>query len=117
MDGHFVPNLTFGPRLVSLLKKKTSLPLDVHLMVDHPGKVIPWFLEAGADWISIHVEASKDVGQDAALIRAAGKTAGVAINPPTPLDRLTDIIPEIEFRPADVRQSRPGQPAFHRVVA
>lgn len=97
MDGHFVPNLTFGPRLVSLLKKKTSLPLDVHLMVDHPRAVIPWFLEAGADWISFHVEASYDVRQDAALIRAAGKTAGVAINPPTPLDRLNDILPEIEF--------------------
>jgi len=55
MDGHFVPNLTFGPKLVSSLKAKTSLPLDVHLMVDDPLKIVPLFMEAGADWISVHI--------------------------------------------------------------
>jgi ribulose-phosphate 3-epimerase len=97
MDGHYVPNLTFGPRLVSLLKKKTALPLDVHLMVDNPNDVIPWFIEAGADWISIHIEASKHLRQDVSLIREAGRTAGLALNPATPLHTLNDIIKEIDF--------------------
>lgn len=97
MDGHYVPNLTFGPRLVSLLKKKTALPLDVHLMVDNPNDVIPWFIEAGADWISIHIEASKHLHRDVSLIREAGRTAGLALNPATPLNTLNDIIKEIDF--------------------
>ena len=97
MDGHYVPNLTFGPRLVSLLKKKTALPLDVHLMVDNPNDVIPWFIEAGADWISIHIEASKHLRRDVSLIREAGRTAGLALNPATPLNTLNDIIKEIDF--------------------
>jgi ribulose-phosphate 3-epimerase len=97
MDGHYVPNLTFGPRLVSLLKKKTALPLDVHLMVDNPNDVIPWFIEAGADWISIHIEASKHLHRDVSLIREAGRTAGLALNPATPLHTLNDIIKEIDF--------------------
>jgi ribulose-phosphate 3-epimerase len=97
MDGHYVPNLTFGPRLVSLLKKKTALPLDVHLMVDNPNDVIPWFIEAGADWISIHIEASKHLRRDVSLIREAGRTAGLALNPATPLHTLNDIIKEIDF--------------------
>ena len=97
MDGHYVPNLTFGPRLVSLLKKKTALPLDVHLMVDNPNDVIPWFIEAGADWISIHIEASKHLHRDVSLIREAGRTAGLALNPATPLHTLNDLIKEIDF--------------------
>lgn len=97
MDGHYVPNLTFGPHLVSLLKKKTALPLDVHLMVDNPNDVIPWFIEAGADWISIHIETSKHLRRDVSLIREAGRTAGLALNPATPLQTLNDIIKEIDF--------------------
>jgi ribulose-phosphate 3-epimerase len=97
MDGHYVPNLTFGPRLVSLLKKKTSLPLDVHLMVDHPQDVVPWFLEAGADWISIHIEASSHLTRDLAMIRQAGRKAGVALNPATPLPALNDILGQLDF--------------------
>jgi len=97
MDGHYVPNLTFGPRLVSLLKKKTSLPLDVHLMVDNPHEVVPWFLEAGADWISIHLEASARLSRDVSLIRQAGRKAGVALNPATPLPALNEILAELDF--------------------
>ena len=97
MDGHYVPNLTFGPRLVSLLKKKSALPLDVHLMVDNPREVIPWFLEAGADWISIHVEASEQIRRDISLIRQSGRKAGVALNPATPLPALNDILDEVDF--------------------
>jgi len=97
MDGHYVPNLTFGPPLVAFLKKKTSLPLDVHLMVENPNEVAPWFLEAGADWISIHSEASKHHLRDISLIRQAGCKAGMALNPETPLQALDDIIDEVDY--------------------
>ncbi len=97
MDGHYVPNLTFGPRLVSLLKKKTSLPLDVHLMVDNPHEVVPWFIDAGADWLSIHVEASRRLDRDISSIKQAGRKAGVALNPATPLPSLNDILAELDF--------------------
>lgn len=97
MDGHYVPNLTFGPRLVRLLKEKTTLPLDVHLMVDNPTEVVSWFLEAGADWVSIHAEASTHLHRDISLIRGAGRKAGVALNPATPLHVLEDILPAIDF--------------------
>jgi ribulose-phosphate 3-epimerase len=97
MDGHYVPNLTFGPRLVTLLKKKTRLPLDVHLMVDNPQEVIPWFLESGADWISIHVEASKQLHKDISTIREAGRKAGLALNPGTPLHFLGAVLKDVDF--------------------
>jgi len=97
MDGHYVPNLTFGPQLVASLKKKTSLPLDVHLMVNNPNEVIPWFLEAGADWISIHGEASVHVHRDISLIRESGRKAGVALNPATPILMLRDILKDLDY--------------------
>jgi ribulose-phosphate 3-epimerase len=97
MDGHYVPNLTFGPQLVASLKKKTSLPLDVHLMVDNPNAVIPWFLEAGADWISIHGEASVHLHRDISLIRDSGRKAGVALNPATPIHGFQDILKDLDF--------------------
>ena len=73
MDGHFVPNLTLGPQAVSSIKKRTRLPLDVHLMVEKPGFFIPLFQEAGADWISIHVEASTHLHRDISLIKDPGR--------------------------------------------
>jgi len=97
MDGHFVPSLTIGPRVVELLKSKTALPLDVHLMVDAPGVVIPWFLDAGADWISFHAEASAHLHRDIALIKTAGRKAGVALNPATPLVVLQEILSDLDF--------------------
>jgi len=97
MDGHFVPNLTIGPRVVELLKTKTSLPLDVHLMVDTPHAVVPWFLDAGADWISIHAEASPHLHRDIALIKTAGRKAGLALNPATPLAVLQEILRDLDF--------------------
>jgi ribulose-phosphate 3-epimerase len=95
MDGHFVPNLTFGPRLVARLKTATRLPLDVHLMVSRPDVVAPWFIEAGADWISIHAEASLHLHRDVTAIKAAGRKAGVVLNPATPLSALDEILPEL----------------------
>jgi len=97
MDGHYVPNLTFGPGLVARLKKTTRLPLDVHLMVDNPQEVVPWFIDAGADWISIHLEATAHLHRDVSVIRQAGRKAGVALNPATPLPALNDILAELDF--------------------
>ncbi|MBN1937947.1 MAG: ribulose-phosphate 3-epimerase [Candidatus Aminicenantes bacterium] len=97
MDGHFVPALTFGPGLVAALKKITSLPLDVHLMVDNPADMIPPFVESGADWVSIHVEATPHLHRDLASIRAASRKAGVVLNPATPLSALEAILPEADF--------------------
>ena len=97
MDGHYVPNLTFGPGLVSALKKKTSLPLDVHLMVNDPSRLVPLFLKAGADWISIHLEASTHLQADLQQIKDAGKKAGLALNPGTSLLLLNEILPELDF--------------------
>jgi len=97
MDGHFVPNLTFGPKLISDLKKITDLPLDVHLMVDHPREFIPKFSEAGADWISFQIEATVHAHKDITMIKELGKKAGVVLNPATPLYTLTEIIREADY--------------------
>jgi ribulose-phosphate 3-epimerase len=97
MDGHFVPNLTFGPQLVASLRKKTSIPLDVHLMIDNPRTFIPLFAEAGADWISIHVEASVHLHKDVTLIKEYKKKAGLALNPATPLHLINEILNELDF--------------------
>jgi ribulose-phosphate 3-epimerase len=97
MDGHFVPNLTLGPQAVASIKKATRLPLDVHLMVERPGDFIPLFLEAGADWLSIHIEASSHVHRDIGLIKESGRKAGIALNPATPAHFLSDILPELDY--------------------
>jgi ribulose-phosphate 3-epimerase len=97
MDGHFVPNLTLGPQAVAALKKTTRLPLDVHLMVEQPGDFIPLFLDAGADWVSVHLEASRHLHRDISLIKASGKKAGVALNPATPFQLLSEILPVLDF--------------------
>lgn len=97
MDGHFVPNLTLGPQAVSSIRKTTRLPIDVHLMVKNPGFFIPLFHEAGADWISIHVEASTHLHRDISLMKELGRRAGVVLNPATPIHVLNDILKELDF--------------------
>ncbi|NOR15227.1 MAG: ribulose-phosphate 3-epimerase [Candidatus Aminicenantes bacterium] len=97
MDGHFVPNLTFGPQLVSALKQKTALPLDVHLMVENPRQFVPMFQEAGADWISIHLEATDHLHKDITQIKDLGCKAGIALNPATPIHLMNDIIRELDY--------------------
>jgi len=97
MDGHFVPNLTFGPKLVADLKKITDLPLDTHLMVDNPRDFIPKFSEAGADWISIQIEATAHAHKDITMIKKLGKKAGVVLNPATPIHMLNEIITEVDY--------------------
>ncbi len=97
MDGHFVPNLTLGPAMVAALKDKTALPLDVHLMVENPGLFIPLFQEAGADWISIHVETSLHLHKDIISIKEKGQKAGLALNPATPIHLMNEIIRNLDF--------------------
>ncbi len=97
MDGHFVPNLTFGPKLITAIKKTTSLPVDVHLMVDDPQAIAPLFIEAGADWISIHIEASVHLHKDISFIKENGLKAGLALNPATPILHMQNIIQELDY--------------------
>jgi ribulose-phosphate 3-epimerase len=97
MDGHFVPNLTLGPQLVAAIRRETTLPLDVHLMVENPRSFIPLFHEAGADWISIHLEATAHLHKDLTMIRALGRKAGVALNPATPIETLKEVLGILDF--------------------
>jgi ribulose-phosphate 3-epimerase len=97
MDGHFVPNLTFGPQLVAALRNATSLPIDVHLMVENPRDFVPSFQEAGADWISIHIEATAHLHKDITHIKELGCKAGLALNPATPIHLMNEIIRELDF--------------------
>lgn len=89
MDGHFVPNLTVGPVVVAAVRKVTSLPLDVHLMVEHPDRMVEAFVTAGADRLTVHVEATPHPDRVLRQIREHGVKAGVALNPATPVEYLT----------------------------
>lgn len=91
MDGHFVPNITIGPPVVASLRKATTLPLDCHLMIENPDQYIPAFADAGADWISVHQEACRHLNRTLELIRSHGCSAGVVINPATPVNTLADV--------------------------
>jgi ribulose-phosphate 3-epimerase len=88
MDGHFVPNLTFGPRMIKALRKRTELPLDAHLMIEEPGRYIDEYLDAGCDSVTFHVEIDEPVAPTLEAIRAAGRAAGLAVKPATPLSAL-----------------------------
>jgi ribulose-phosphate 3-epimerase len=88
MDGHFVPNLTFGPKMVADLRRATRLPLDVHLMIERPEDWVDRYAEAGATYLTIHVEASADVPGTLAAIRARGVRPGLTLNPETPVDAV-----------------------------
>ncbi len=93
MDGHFVPNLTIGPAHVAALKEATDLPLDVHLMIDNPAVQVPWYLDAGADGVTVHLEAFFGEGEVLACaetIRAGGARPALAINPETPVEAIAD---------------------------
>ncbi|HEX4998556.1 MAG TPA: ribulose-phosphate 3-epimerase [Terriglobia bacterium] len=93
MDGHFVPNITIGPPVVRSLRKVTSLPLDVHLMISDPDKYVPIFKDAGADILTVHAEASTHLDRTLNLIRSLGVQAGVALNPATPLSAVEYALP------------------------
>jgi ribulose-phosphate 3-epimerase len=92
MDGHFVPNLSFGPFILPVIKKHTHLPIDVHLMVSNPDALIPAFLASGANWMTVHVETCSHLYRTLQSIRAAGCRAGAALNPGTPVESLREVI-------------------------
>jgi len=97
MDGHFVPNLTFGVPVVAALRRRTELPLDVHLMVTDPDRLLADYLAAGAARVAVHLEAAFHLDRTLAAIRDAGAEAGVAINPATPVEGLVDVLHRCDF--------------------
>lgn len=97
MDGHFVPNITIGPLIVEAIKPITSLPLDVHLMIENPDTYIPEFTKAGASIITVHQEACPHLHRTIQLIKANGSKAGVVINPATPAEVLLPVIADVDL--------------------
>jgi len=96
MDGHFVPNLTFGPDTIAAFRKATKLPLDVHLMIERPDVYAERFIDAGADHVIVHLEARHDVAKTLAFIRGKGRKAGLAINPATPAEKAVPYLSQID---------------------
>lgn len=97
MDGHFVPNLTIGPPVVAALKTIATVPLDVHLMIDNVDWSIQWYLDAGADMVSVHPEACVHLHRVLQTIRAHGSKAGVALNPATSIETVRDVIGDLDY--------------------
>ena len=99
MDGHFVDNISFGPAIVDLVRKQTNLPLDVHLMIEHPDHYVPRFVEAGANSITVHVEpeAKHDVARTLRQIRENGCRAGLSLNPATPFELVEPFLDKIDI--------------------
>jgi ribulose-phosphate 3-epimerase len=97
MDGHFVPNLTVGPPVVASIRKATSLPIDVHLMIENADRYVDAFADAGANWISVHVEAMPHLQRTVSRLRDRGVRPGVVLNPATPLGALDEILPEAGY--------------------
>lgn len=106
MDGHFVPNLTFGPKMVADLRRRTRLPLDVHLMIERPEDWVDRYVAAGADSLTVHVEATGDPAAALAAIRRAGARAGLSVSPETPVERLLEHLGAVDL--ALVMSVRPG---------
>ncbi|MDR1728640.1 MAG: ribulose-phosphate 3-epimerase [Acidobacteriota bacterium] len=97
MDGRFVPNFTFGPPVVAAVRRATSLPLDAHLMVESPARLLDAFIEAGVDRLSVHLEADPHLDRTLHAIKEAGVVAGVALNPSTPLGALDEVLGLADF--------------------
>lgn len=97
MDGHFVPNITIGPLVVNALRPKSKMIFDCHLMISNPDQYVPHFAEAGADWISIHVETTNHLHRSIELIKKNGAKAGVVLNPLTPLTTVYDAMEYVDF--------------------
>jgi ribulose-phosphate 3-epimerase len=97
MDGHFVPNITVGPAVTRAARKVTQLPLDCHLMVAEPGRYVEAFVEAGADMVSVHLEADPHLHRTVRRIQALGAKAGVVLNPATPLAALREVLPACDY--------------------
>lgn len=123
MDGHFVPNLTFGPRMVKALRKRTRLPLDAHLMISEPDRYMDQFLDAGCDSVTIHVEIDRPIEPILRQVRAAGRAAGLALRPGTPLSslepyrRLLDIVMVMTVEPGFGGQAFMADVARAKILA
>ena len=97
MDGHFVPNLTMGPFIVEACRRATRLPLDVHLMIENPDRLIPAFIEAGADYLTVHVETCPHLHRTLESIRDREVRAGVSLNPATPAASIAEVLPLLDL--------------------
>ncbi|PAQ13238.1 ribulose-phosphate 3-epimerase [Bacillaceae bacterium SAOS 7] len=117
MDGHFVPNITIGPLIVDAIRPITKLPLDVHLMIENPDQYIEAFAKAGADYITVHVEACPHLHRTIQLIRSHGVKAGVVLNPATPAQMIEHILEDIDMvLLMTVNPGFGGQSFIHSVV-
>jgi ribulose-phosphate 3-epimerase len=97
MDGHFVPNITIGPPVVASLRKAVDVALDCHLMIENPDDYIPAFVDAGANWISVHQEAVRHLNRTLELIRSLGARVGVVLNPATPVQTLGEVLDIVDY--------------------
>jgi ribulose-phosphate 3-epimerase len=97
MDGHFVPNITIGPLIVEAIRPITALPLDVHLMIENPDQYIEAFAKAGADYITVHVEACKHLHRTIHFIKSFGVKAGVVLNPATPVETIQHVLSDVDM--------------------
>lgn len=97
MDGHFVPNITIGPLIVKAVRAVTDLPLDVHLMITDPDRYLEDFIDAGADWVTVHVEACTHLHRTLSYIRSKGKKAGAVLNPATSLSTLEYVLSDVDL--------------------
>jgi ribulose-phosphate 3-epimerase len=97
MDGHFVPNITFGPLMVQAIRPVTSLPIDVHLMIEKPERYLAAFAEAGANWLNVQLETCTHLHRVVQQIKSLGCKVGVTLNPATPLVMLEEILPDVEM--------------------
>jgi ribulose-phosphate 3-epimerase len=117
MDGHFVPSITFGPLVIETVRSLTSVPLDIHLMIEQPEHLIRTCAEAGGDIITVHVEATKNLNDVIGLVKATGAKAGVALKPDTPLSTIEDLLPDLDvILIMTVNPGFSGQPFLWHVV-
>lgn len=117
MDGHFVPNITFGPFIVEAIRKLTDLKLDTHLMIEDPDKYITQFIDAGSDNVTIHVETSSDVARDLSDIRKRGACCGITLNPDTPFEHVEPYLDQVDlFLVMSVFPGFGGQPFIKDVL-
>ncbi len=106
MDGHYVPNLTFGPMIVEAVRRTTTLPLDVHLMIEHADRFVESYVDAGADMVAVHPETLYHPHLTLTSIRKRGKKAGIALNPGTSLSAIEDLLPIVDY--AIIMSVNPG---------
>ncbi|KPN97286.1 ribulose-phosphate 3-epimerase [Lysinibacillus sp. ZYM-1] len=117
MDGHFVPNISFGSIVLDAIRPLTDLPLDVHLMIENPDQYIEQFAQAGADYITVHVEACRHLHRTIQLIRSYGVKAGVVLNPHTPIESIQHVLEDIDMvLLMTVNPGFGGQKFIHSVV-